>query len=70
MFGVTTGTWVLPDGPLDCALLAATLALMRALSATGRRALLWWLACGLFAGLALFSKYSACSGSAGRSYTC
>ena len=59
VFGVTTGTWVLPDGPLDCALLAATLALVRALPATGDRALLWWLACGLFAGLALFSKYSA-----------
>jgi hypothetical protein len=59
VFGVTTGTWVLPDGPLDCALLAATLALVHALPATGRRALLWWLACGLFAGLALFSKYSA-----------
>jgi 4-amino-4-deoxy-L-arabinose transferase-like glycosyltransferase len=59
VFGVTTGTWVLPDGPLDCALLAATLTLVQALSATGQRALLWWLATGLFAGLALFSKYSA-----------
>ncbi len=59
VFGVTTGTWVLPDGPLDCALLGATLALVHALPATGRRALAWWLACGLFAGLALFSKYSA-----------
>ena len=59
VFGVTTGTWVLPDGPLDCALLAATLALLRALPATGRGASLRWLACGVFAGLALFSKYSA-----------
>jgi 4-amino-4-deoxy-L-arabinose transferase-like glycosyltransferase len=59
VFGVTTGTWVLPDGPLDCALLAATLALLHALPATGPRAMLWWLTCGLFAGLALFSKYSA-----------
>src|SRR5277367_5846858 len=59
VFGVTTGTWVLPDGPLDCALLAASLALIHALPATGRRALLWWLACGFFSGLALFSKYSA-----------
>jgi hypothetical protein len=59
VFSVTTGTWVLPDGPLDCALLAATLALINALPATGRRALLWWLACGFFSGLALFSKYSA-----------
>jgi len=59
VFGVTTGTWVLPDGPLDCALLAATLALLHALTATGGRAVLWWLACGLFGGLALVSKYSA-----------
>ena len=31
VFGVTTGTWVLPDGPLDCALLGAALCLVRAL---------------------------------------
>jgi Dolichyl-phosphate-mannose-protein mannosyltransferase len=59
VFGVTTGTWVLPDGPLDCALLGATLALLHALPARGRPALLWWLASGLCVGLALFSKYSA-----------
>ena len=56
VFGVTTGTWVLPDGPLDCALLGAALCLLRALE---RRTLLWWLGAGLCAGLALFSKYSA-----------
>jgi 4-amino-4-deoxy-L-arabinose transferase-like glycosyltransferase len=59
VFGVTTGTWVLPDGPLDAALLGAALCLMHALPATGRRALGWWAATGLCAGLALFSKYSA-----------
>lgn len=59
VFGVTTGTWVLPDGPLDCALLGATLALLHALPASGRAALGWWLLSGLCAGLALFSKYSA-----------
>ncbi|HVY15915.1 MAG TPA: glycosyltransferase family 39 protein [Rhodopila sp.] len=32
VFGLTTGTWVLPDGPLDCGLLAAVACLMRALS--------------------------------------
>ena len=32
VFGVTTGTWVLPDGPLDAALLGAALCLMHALS--------------------------------------
>ncbi len=59
VFGVTTGTWVLPDGPLDCGLLAATLALLHALPASGRRALVLWLCTGLFTGLALLSKYSA-----------
>ncbi len=59
VFGITTGTWVLPDGPLDAALLAAALCLLHALPATGRRALGWWAATGLCAGLALFSKYSA-----------
>jgi 4-amino-4-deoxy-L-arabinose transferase-like glycosyltransferase len=56
VFGVTTGTWVLPDGPLDCSLLGAALCLMRALE---RRTLAWWIGTGLCAGLALFSKYSA-----------
>ena len=59
VFSVTTGTWVLPDGPLDAALLGAALCLLHALPSTGRRALVWWAATGLGAGLALFSKYSA-----------
>ena len=59
VFGVTTATWVLPDGPLDAALLGAALCLLHALPAAGRRALGWWAAVGLCAGLALFSKYSA-----------
>jgi Dolichyl-phosphate-mannose-protein mannosyltransferase len=59
VFGVTTATWVLPDGPLDTALLEAALCLLYALPATGRRAAAWWAATGLCAGLALFAKYSA-----------
>jgi 4-amino-4-deoxy-L-arabinose transferase-like glycosyltransferase len=59
VFGVTTGTWVLPDGPLDCALLGAALCLLHALPERGRVALGWWSAAGICAGLALFSKYSA-----------
>ena len=60
VFGVTTGSWVLPDGPLDAALLGAALCLLHALPAkSGRRALGWWAVTGLCAGLALFSKYSA-----------
>ncbi len=57
VFSITTGTWVLPDGPLDCALLGATLCLVHAVvSEQGWR---WWIGAGLCAGLALFSKYSA-----------
>ena len=59
VFAVTTGTWVLPDGPLVCALLGAALCLLHALPAQGRTGTWWWLAAGLCAGLALFSKYSA-----------
>lgn len=59
VFGVTTGSWVLPDGPLDAALLGAALCLLYALPANGRRAAGWWAAAGLCSGLALFSKYSA-----------
>ena len=61
VFGVTTGTWVLPDGPLDTALLGALLCLLHALPAAAdkRGAVGWWVGAGLCAGLALFSKYSA-----------
>ena len=57
VFGVTTGSWVLPDGPLDAALLGAVLCLLHALPA--RRGWGWWIGAGLCAGLALGSKYSA-----------
>jgi 4-amino-4-deoxy-L-arabinose transferase-like glycosyltransferase len=57
VFGVTTGTWVLPDGPLDCALTGAALCLIRALPARGRWG--YWSGAGVCAGLALFAKYSA-----------
>ena len=59
VFGVTSGGWVLPDGPLDCALTGAALCLMHALPARGPRAAAWWSGAGVCAGLALFSKYSA-----------
>ncbi len=59
VFGVTTGSWVLPDGPLDCALLGGAICLVHALPARGRIAAAWWGGAGLCAGLALFSKYSA-----------
>jgi 4-amino-4-deoxy-L-arabinose transferase-like glycosyltransferase len=59
VIGVTAGTWVLPDGPLFAALLAATLCLIAAFPAEGGAAWGWWLGAGICAGLALSSKYSA-----------
>ena len=59
LFGVAFGTFVLPDGPLDAALLAAVLFLTFALEASGSAAFGWWMLAGLALGLALFSKYSA-----------
>jgi len=59
VFGVTSGTWVLPDGPLDAALAGFALALAHALFGPPGRATRWWLAAGLAGGLALMSKYSA-----------
>jgi hypothetical protein len=59
VFGITSGTWVLPDGPLDCALTGAALCLMRALPAKGSIAWMYWLGAGVCAGLAMFAKYSA-----------
>ncbi len=56
LFGVTTGTWVLPDGPLIAALLGSGILFLRALD-TGRLA--WWLAAGAALGLAADAKYSA-----------
>ena len=45
VFGVTTGTWVLPDGPLDCALLGAALVPgARAAGDAATRCAAWWLA--------------------------
>ena len=59
VFGVTTGTWVLPDGPLTCALLGAALCLVHGLAEARGRAFAWWCGSGVCAGLGLFSKYTA-----------
>ncbi len=59
VFSLTTGGWVLPDGPLDAALLAAVLCLMQALPRGRLRSVPWWSGAGVCAGLALFAKYSA-----------
>jgi hypothetical protein len=58
VFSVAAGGWVLPDGPLDCFLVAAALCFVRALT-DGGAAWRWWLAAGAASGGALLSKYSA-----------
>ncbi len=60
VFSLAFGSWVLPDGPLNTALLAFLYALIRALGLPEQKpAPYWWLAAGLFAGLAMLSKYNA-----------
>ncbi len=59
VIGVTSASWVLPDGPLLAALLGAACCFVAALSSSNRAAWIWWLGTGLCAGLGLLSKYSA-----------
>lgn len=59
VFGVTSASWVLPDGPLITALLGVMICLARAASSEGRRSWAWWLSAGVCGGLALLSKYTA-----------
>ena len=56
VMGITSGGWVLPDGPLVAALLGATLCGLLALSQGRWR---WWLGFGACAGLSMLSKYTA-----------
>lgn len=56
VMGITSGGWVLPDGPLVAAMLCATLCALHALSRGTWR---WWLGFGAFSGLAMLSKYTA-----------
>ena len=74
VFGVTAGTWVLPDGPLLCALTGAALCLVHAIAPPflqgndyGSTSVTspigggwaWWCGAGVCAGLAMSAKYSA-----------
>ncbi|HZS61183.1 MAG TPA: glycosyltransferase family 39 protein [Gemmatimonadaceae bacterium] len=52
VFSISTGSWVLPDGPLMCAWLAAVYCILRADDSPR-----WWLGAGVATGLALLSKY-------------
>jgi hypothetical protein len=58
VLGLTDASWILPDAPLLPAMLACAYALARVFFAPNRRAApLWWLLAGVFAGLAILSKY-------------
>lgn len=58
VFSLSTGSWVLPDGPLDCAMAGAALALTHAvLDPPSEGAWRWWVAAGIASGLAMLSKY-------------
>jgi 4-amino-4-deoxy-L-arabinose transferase-like glycosyltransferase len=60
VFSLAFGCWVLPDGPLDAALLGFAYALVRAIGIDGAApAPRWWWLAGLCAGLAMLSKYNA-----------
>jgi len=54
--GITSGTWVLPDGPLLVGLLAGCICLTRLLFLKDQPGWLW-LAAGFWGGIALLSKY-------------
>jgi len=52
----TSGSWVLPDGPLNAALLAGAYCAAAAIFLQRSAAPAWWLAAGACGGLALLSK--------------
>jgi hypothetical protein len=56
MLAWTSGTWILPDGPLNAALLAGVYCVCMALFVPGAKAPLWWLAAGACGGLAMMAK--------------
>ena len=52
----TSGSWVVPDGPLNAALLAGAYCAATAMYGARSAAPIWWLAAGAFGGLAMLSK--------------
>jgi len=67
VLGVTTGTWVLPDGPLVAALAVAALQIER-VTREPERAIGPWLRLGVVLALALMSKYHAALFGAGFAF--
>ncbi len=59
VFGLSTGSWLLPDGPLMFCLLAAVHPLISLLFEEPHKPVLSWLQAGVWLGLGLLSKYHA-----------
>ena len=57
VFSVSTAGWILPDGPLVCAIVAAALCLTRVLLEPPSHPWRWWLGAGTATGIAVLSKY-------------
>jgi Dolichyl-phosphate-mannose-protein mannosyltransferase len=70
VFGITTGGWVLPDGPLDCALLAGALCLQHAVHADEPNSLGHWTAAALPPASRCCRSILRRSRSAGRCSSC
>ena len=58
VFSISAGAWILPDGPLELAILATAFCLTRVLFVEPRP-WRWWLLAGAATGLGLLSKYHA-----------
>jgi 4-amino-4-deoxy-L-arabinose transferase-like glycosyltransferase len=65
VIGITSASWVLPDGPLICALLLSAYCFARGVFDQTGSTTRWWVLCGACAGGALLSKYSAALSLAG-----
>lgn len=60
VFSLSTGSWILPDGPLMFLMMAATLVLVRLFfEPTANSSWELWLAAGLLTGLGMLAKYHA-----------
>lgn len=60
VFSLSTGSWILPDGPLMFLLLAAALVLVNLFfSSNSQASLMLWITAGLLAGLGMLAKYHA-----------
>jgi len=59
VFGLSTGSWILPDGPLMFFMLATVLVLTRLFFSPGPKPAWLWVVTGMLLGLGLLSKYHA-----------